>query len=285
MSLNMTVEEKRAKLHDECQSKPCKGCPLEAYSSCDFHNLKDWLIEEMYNVMFPQEQEAGENTMMVQAKRNLLEEHCDDVYTCSHCCLFENSTARDVDCKFHSANEAVINELHDVVFGKKPQEQEASVKEAEETQENSISILDKQLKLDEFCDNRGSCGGCPIWIEGIAAAQECCFFSLDEEVINQMYDCVFGNETQPEPVTESNELNKNNENNEPNDVRPSHYNHNGVELIQSMIDMFGKWAVADFCKLNAIKYIYRDMEKGGATDINKAIWYLNKYKDLVYENS
>jgi len=214
MSLNITTEEKIERLNKFCSGRYCSECLFYEYEDCEFDELKDSVIDDMYELAFPQEQEAP-------------------------------------------------------------------VKEAEET---GISIINKRHKLDDFCDNRGSCGGCPIWIEGIAAPQECSFFSLDEEVINKMYDCVFGNETQPEPepVTESNDLN---ENNEPNDVRPSHYNHNGVELIQSMIDMFGKWAVADFCKLNAIKYIYRDMEKGGATDIDKAIWYLNKYKDLVYENS
>ena len=43
---------------------------------------------------------------------------------------------------------------------------------------------------------------------------------------------------------------------------------------------FGDEEVAVFCKLNAFKYNWRSSSKGKNTDIEKAIWYLNKYLEL-----
>lgn len=69
---------------------------------------------------------------------------------------------------------------------------------------------------------------------------------------------------------------------------PSHYQsmdkeHN-IECIDAMIAAFGRYEVAVFCKLNAMKYIWRASSKGGNQDINKAQWYLNKYKELGGED-
>lgn len=62
---------------------------------------------------------------------------------------------------------------------------------------------------------------------------------------------------------------------------PSHYKNGKYEAIDIMLDVFGKDKVADFCELNAFKYLWRADNKG--TDIQdkkKAIWYLNKYIEL-----
>lgn len=62
---------------------------------------------------------------------------------------------------------------------------------------------------------------------------------------------------------------------------PQHYKNNKYEAIDIMLDVFGKDKVADFCELNAFKYLWRADNKG--TDIQdkkKAIWYLNKYIEL-----
>lgn len=62
---------------------------------------------------------------------------------------------------------------------------------------------------------------------------------------------------------------------------PSHYKNGKYEAIDVMTDVFGKDKVADFCELNAFKYLWRADNKG--TDIQdkkKAIWYLNKYIEL-----
>lgn len=64
---------------------------------------------------------------------------------------------------------------------------------------------------------------------------------------------------------------------------PSHYQSyykEGVDCITAMQSAFGKPAVAHFCLTNAFKYIWRHSSKGGMQDIDKAIWYLNKYKEL-----
>ena len=66
---------------------------------------------------------------------------------------------------------------------------------------------------------------------------------------------------------------------------PSHYQGkgNGIECIDAMEAAFGIAEVASFCKLNAFKYIWRCFHKNdnGVEDINKALWYLNRYKELV----
>lgn len=62
---------------------------------------------------------------------------------------------------------------------------------------------------------------------------------------------------------------------------PAHYTGGKVECIDAMLSAFGKTEVASFCKLNAFKYIWRSMNKGKCLeDINKAIWYLNKFKEV-----
>ena len=65
---------------------------------------------------------------------------------------------------------------------------------------------------------------------------------------------------------------------------PTHYqSYNpkvNSECIDAMRAAFGEEAVAIFCKLNAFKYNLRSQSKGGNEDINKAIWYLNKYLEL-----
>lgn len=62
---------------------------------------------------------------------------------------------------------------------------------------------------------------------------------------------------------------------------PSHYNEGKIECIDAMVETFGKTSVQDFCVLNAFKYIWRYKHKGKPKeDIEKAVWYLNKYLNL-----
>ena len=69
--------------------------------------------------------------------------------------------------------------------------------------------------------------------------------------------------------------------NENNPVtHPSHYTQGNIECIDAMVSAFGKEATANFCHLNAFKYLWRTEHKNGLQDIDKAIWYLNKYKEL-----
>lgn len=63
---------------------------------------------------------------------------------------------------------------------------------------------------------------------------------------------------------------------------PKHYASGGIECIDAMEAAFGKAEVASFCKLNAFKYIWRCFHKeDGVEDVEKALWYLNRYKELV----
>lgn len=64
---------------------------------------------------------------------------------------------------------------------------------------------------------------------------------------------------------------------------PAHYMSfykDGIECIDAMKAAFGEEAVAHFCACNAFKYLWRHSSKGKMVDIDKALWYLNKYKEL-----
>lgn len=66
---------------------------------------------------------------------------------------------------------------------------------------------------------------------------------------------------------------------------PSHYNQGGIECIDAMVSAFGKQAVSSFCLCNAFKYIWRADHKNGREDIEKANWYLTKYKELTADEA
>ncbi len=62
---------------------------------------------------------------------------------------------------------------------------------------------------------------------------------------------------------------------------PPHYNQGGIECIDAMVAAYGKEATKHFCMCNAFKYVWRSQDKNGIEDIDKAIWYLNKVKELT----
>lgn len=64
---------------------------------------------------------------------------------------------------------------------------------------------------------------------------------------------------------------------------PAHYQKDGKECIDVMIEKFGVQAVIDFCICNDFKYKWRAGKKNGNTseqDLAKAAWYRNKAKEL-----
>lgn len=62
---------------------------------------------------------------------------------------------------------------------------------------------------------------------------------------------------------------------------PSHYNQGDMECIDGLIGAFGRKEVATFCKINAMKYIWRLGHKDDETqEIGKVKWYLDKYLEL-----
>lgn len=66
-------------------------------------------------------------------------------------------------------------------------------------------------------------------------------------------------------------------------INPSHYTSGAHECIDVMEAMFGTYATADFCRLNAFKYRFRAGAKPGESvdrDIKKAEWYETKLMEL-----
>jgi len=65
---------------------------------------------------------------------------------------------------------------------------------------------------------------------------------------------------------------------------PSHYQSMSskcdIECMDAMRAAFGDYEVAIFCRINAMKYVWRSDSKGGNQDIEKAIWYLKKFLEL-----
>lgn len=70
----------------------------------------------------------------------------------------------------------------------------------------------------------------------------------------------------------------------PNPIRPNHYRNCSIECIDAMILTFGTDAVAEFCLINAFKYIWRYKDKNGLIDLNKAMWYVDKAEELRSED-
>lgn len=66
---------------------------------------------------------------------------------------------------------------------------------------------------------------------------------------------------------------------------PSHYNQGGIECIDAIQSATALLSGAEaFCTGNAIKYLWRWKGKNGVEDLNKAIWYIEKLKELVENN-
>lgn len=61
---------------------------------------------------------------------------------------------------------------------------------------------------------------------------------------------------------------------------PEHYTAGKVECIDAMTEVFGVEAVKHFCLCNAFKYHWRHSMKAGEEDIQKATWYMDKYREL-----
>ena len=61
---------------------------------------------------------------------------------------------------------------------------------------------------------------------------------------------------------------------------PLHYTNGGIECIDEMELVFGRAAVKAFCLCNVWKYRKRALHKNGQEDLDKADWYMAKYKEL-----
>lgn len=68
---------------------------------------------------------------------------------------------------------------------------------------------------------------------------------------------------------------------------PNHYEgHTSIECIDNMRLIFGNRRVAEYCMLNAYKYLSRHEYKNGLEDLKKAEWYLNyaENMNLIYDD-
>lgn len=65
---------------------------------------------------------------------------------------------------------------------------------------------------------------------------------------------------------------------------PSHYNKFSREVIDTMQGMSTPEEFKGYLKLNAIKYLSRYQGKNGVEDLSKAIWYINKLKEVLEED-
>ena len=61
---------------------------------------------------------------------------------------------------------------------------------------------------------------------------------------------------------------------------PKHYTYGGMECIDEMILVFGEEVVMNFCLCNVWKYRKRALHKNCQEDLDKADWYIQKYKEL-----
>ena len=124
-----------------------------------------------------------------------------------------------------------------------------------------MTIEEKVQKLQEYCNKHDSCEHCRL------DSTECNWlWDASEEEIDDMLEKAFEEETNNDAVN-----------------HPSHYTNGGMECIDEMIMIFGKQAVMNFCLCNVWKYRKRALHKNGQEDLDKADWYMNKYKELKEE--
>ena len=137
-----------------------------------------------------------------------------------------------------------------------------------------MTVNAKRNEINKYCDNRWEGGHlcsedldvpeCPLYDSDSGDCGE----DFNDDTINENYELLV--KAGLIPVYPSNAVN-----------HPSHYNQGGMECIDEMILVFGKSAVMNFCLCNAWKYRYRANAKNGQEDLDKANWYLNKYKELI----
>lgn len=58
--------------------------------------------------------------------------------------------------------------------------------------------------------------------------------------------------------------------------QPMHYTQGDVECIDAIQAALTPEEFAGYCKGNALKYVWREKNKGGEEDLRKATWYLDR---------
>ena len=119
-----------------------------------------------------------------------------------------------------------------------------------------MTVEEKRGAIKQYCRGH-DCYECALRGSGN------CYTSATEEEIDINYTKLFGDTPEIDRVN-----------------HPPHYTQGDIQCIDAMLSAFGNEAVATWCKCNAFKYIWREAHKNGMEDIDKAIWYLNKFKEL-----
>ena len=65
---------------------------------------------------------------------------------------------------------------------------------------------------------------------------------------------------------------------------PKHYKQFSREVIDTMQGVSTPEEFKGYLKLNAVKYISRYQGKNGVEDLSKAIWYIEKLKEVLEED-
>lgn len=64
--------------------------------------------------------------------------------------------------------------------------------------------------------------------------------------------------------------------------KPEHYANTKVECIDAMLELYGVETVKSYCICATFKYLWRRKDKENEEqDTAKALWYFDKYKELV----
>ena len=58
--------------------------------------------------------------------------------------------------------------------------------------------------------------------------------------------------------------------------KPPHYKQGGIECIDAIRAALTPEEFRGYCKGNALKYVWRELHKGGDESMQKAAWYINK---------
>ena len=127
-----------------------------------------------------------------------------------------------------------------------------------------MTLKDKSDYLDDFCYSKPGCEDCVFDHEGSWCHTEGKnVWKMSESELDEAIALING-ETKVKDMVN----------------HPNHYNQGGMECINEMILIFGKEATMNFCLCNAWKYRYRANAKNGQEDLDKANWYIAKYKEL-----
>lgn len=123
------------------------------------------------------------------------------------------------------------------------------------------------------------CDGCEYEYDGMCTAigEECKEIRMCTVITNKVRE-----EVSKAPIIEKETIKMGKtEQDKQDNVNPDYYkDRTSIECIDNMRLIFGNQIVADYCMVNAYKYLSRHKYKNGYEDLCKAKWYLDKAEEL-----